>query len=177
MRGNRRVGTTTGGPASVTTGPRAELRGWGRGRVGSAPAPGSATDPGGRGAVAGPPSIPPGRPTHLRGLQPHPHLPHQEGLQAAARGAEEAGARCRPRCGTSGPRRHGGCGAASRSGSRGLGRARTRAGLDGRVELKAEGAREGRATWAWPQLSHWVNRSGPPGFGIWNDLESHVEEI
>lgn len=33
-------------------------------------------------------------PTHLRGPQPRPHLPQQEGLQAAARGAEEAGARC-----------------------------------------------------------------------------------
>lgn len=77
------------------------------------------TDPGGEGARArtgtGPPSFPPGcaaRPTHLRGRQPRPHLPHQEGLQAAARGAEKPGARGRPRAGICRNRRHGGSGAA-----------------------------------------------------------------
>lgn len=84
------------------------------------------TDPGAEGAE--PPSFPPGRavrPTHLRGRQPRLHLPHQEGLQAAARGAEKPGARCRPRAGICLQRRHGGPRARPRgSGSRGLGRAR-----------------------------------------------------
>lgn len=76
------------------------------------------TDPGGEGdparTGAGPPSFPPGRaarPTHLRGRQPRPHLPHQEGLQAAARGAEKPGARCRQRTGICRNRRHCGSGA------------------------------------------------------------------
>lgn len=65
---------------------------------------------------AGPPLFPPrrsARPTHLRGRQPRPHLPHQEGLQAAARGAEEPGA-CGPSRQGISRNRHGSSGAAPR---------------------------------------------------------------
>lgn len=122
--------------------------------------------------MLGPPSSPPGpaRPTHLRGLQPHPHLPHQEGLQAAARCAEEAGARCRPGIGISGPRRHGSSGRAlAAQGSRGLERATRSRALRGRRSGVVGGwsqspspappagsAGEGQGIWAWPQESHLV---------------------
>ena len=114
------------GPASRT--PRARPSPlWVRGQTvrGSHHFRGSRTDPSGEGPRAGagpgPPCFLPrlaARPTHLGGSQPLPHLLHQEGLQAAARGAEKLGARCRPGAGTSGNHRHGS------SGSRGLGCAR-----------------------------------------------------
>lgn len=141
MCGNGRAGKHGGGPFREE--PQdlpVQLRGRGGGRGASGRRAGSRRPPGlgrtgGAGAAAGPP-FPPGaaRPTHLRGLQPRPHLPHQKGLQAAARGAEEAGARCGPRLGICGPRRRRhGCwdgqghvapdAGAAQSGSRGSGRA------------------------------------------------------
>lgn len=109
-------------PAALSTCRQNSERGRGRALgLGALPVPGRGRGRGrGRGGgAAGTPSSPPGRaarPTHLRGRQPRPHLPHHEGLQTAARGAEEAGARCRPRACISRYRRHGGSGAAPRLG-------------------------------------------------------------
>lgn len=111
MCGNGRAGKHDGGPfREERQDLPVQLRGRGRGacgrRAGVAPLP-RASRTGGEGCSGGASPFPPGaaRPTHLRGLQPHPHLPHQKGLQAAARGAEEAGARCGPGLGICGPRR------------------------------------------------------------------------
>lgn len=42
-------------------------------------------------------------PAHLGGAEPRPHLPHQEGLQPAARGAEEPPSLSRRHLGEAGP--------------------------------------------------------------------------
>lgn len=140
------------------------------------------TDPGAEGA--GPPSFPPGRtarPTHLRGRQPRPHLPHQEGLQAAARGAEKPGARCRPPAGICPQRRHDGPRAAPRlgvtwpGGARGASPSSRRCarGPQGRVEPEARGRGE-------PRVGLGVRSPGRGGCGsswlaAWNFLIRHVE--